>query len=77
MNYTLILEDIDGKTVEERSVGSDVCINGICSIGFPPSSLYCAVNVMATNEFGPSETDNATSRICEFSTWGGGGGGKQ
>ena len=50
--------------MEQRSVGSDSCGNGICSIGVPTSSQICNISIMTTNEFGSS--DNATARICEF-----------
>jgi hypothetical protein len=41
------------------SVGSDACIDGMCSAPIPTSSQICSVGVVATNEFGSS---NAITR---------------
>jgi hypothetical protein len=55
INYTLILEDSTGGRIN-ITVGSDVCIDGICSIAIPTSSQICSVGIVATNEFGSSNT---------------------
>jgi hypothetical protein len=55
INYTLILEDSTGGRMN-ISVGSDACIDGMCSAPIPTSSQICSVGVVATNEFGSSNT---------------------
>jgi hypothetical protein len=55
INYTLILEDSTGGRIN-NIVGSDVCIDRICSVPIPTSSQICSVGVLATNEFGSSNT---------------------
>jgi hypothetical protein len=55
INYTLILEDSTGERMN-ITVGSDVCIDRICSAEVSSSSQICSVAVVATNEFGSSST---------------------
>jgi hypothetical protein len=55
INYTLILEDSTGEGIN-ITVGSDACIDGMCSAPIPTSSQICSVAVVATNEFGSSNT---------------------
>jgi hypothetical protein len=55
INYTLILEDSTRGRMN-ITVGSDVCIDRMCSAEVSTSSQICSVGVVATNEFGPSNT---------------------
>jgi hypothetical protein len=55
IKYILIVEDSTGGMMNVP-VGSDVCNDMRCSTIIPTSSQICSVGVVATNEFGSSNT---------------------
>jgi hypothetical protein len=62
INYTLILEDCTGGRMNV-TVGSDVCIDRMCSVPIPTSSQICSVGVVATNVFGSSKLTTTPTGI--------------
>ena len=61
INYTVVLVSNTGEMVNQRTVRSDSCIEGLCSTSFSPSSsdqIY-HVSVSATNVFGESSSTSS------------------
>ena len=50
------MEDSAGRMVNFTSVSSDVCDNGSCNIVVSTSSQICSAGIVATNDFGSSDT---------------------
>ena len=68
VNYTIVLVDsVLGVIVEQVEVGSDSCVDGICSTSiFPsPSNQVYNISVVATNTLRSSTPANFDGVICE------------
>ena len=50
------MEDSAGRMMNFTSISSDVCDNGSCNILVSTSSQICSVGIVATNDFGSSDT---------------------
>ena len=70
VNYTVDLVNSTGEMVDQRTMGSDSCTDGLCSTSFSPSSSHQTyhVSVSATNVFGESSTTSSIT-ISEISLY--------
>ena len=59
--YTVAHVSSTGERVDQRTVSSDSCIEGLCSTSFSPSSSDQTyhVSVSATNVFGESSSTSS------------------